>query len=59
MNGKTLCSALLFSILAGGIGTAQQSAMTMKEVLRSDLSAPGREVVQAYIVIPPGAASGA
>jgi quercetin dioxygenase-like cupin family protein len=32
--------------------------MTMKEVLRSDLSAPGREVVQTYIVIPPGAASG-
>jgi len=31
---------------------------SMKEVLRADLSAPGHEVVQSYIVIPTGAASG-
>lgn len=30
----------------------------MKELLRADLSPPGHEVVQSYIVIPPGAASG-
>lgn len=58
MSGKILCSALLFGVLVVGIGAAQQGAMTMKEVLRADLSAPGREVVQTYIVIPPGAASG-
>jgi hypothetical protein len=48
----------VFGALAVGICAAQQGAMTMKEVLRADLSAPGHEVVQSYIVIPTGAASG-
>ena len=58
MSKRTLLSVFVFGVLAVGICAAQQGAMTMKEVLRADLSAPGHEVVQSYIVIPTGAASG-
>jgi len=37
---------------------AQQPAFKRTELQRADLSAPGREVVQAIAEIPPGAAAG-
>jgi quercetin dioxygenase-like cupin family protein len=53
---KKILSVVMPSVVFVAICAAQQA--TMSEVLRGDLSAPGREVVQNYIVLPPGAGSG-
>jgi quercetin dioxygenase-like cupin family protein len=48
---------LIVTAVSAGILVAQQGAMSMTEVLRADLSTPGREVVQILAVLPPAAGS--
>jgi len=56
---STIAQVLVLSVILGlSIAAAQQAAMTMTELLRTDLSAPGREVVQILAVLPAGGASG-
>jgi len=53
-----VCIVILLATVVVSISAAQQATMTNTEVLKADLSAPGREVVQTLIVIPSGAGSG-
>ena len=54
-----VCIVILLATVVDSKTAAQQAAMTNTELLRADLSVPGREVVQTLIVIPSGAGSGA
>jgi quercetin dioxygenase-like cupin family protein len=57
MKGILTAISALIVTGAAAIVAAQQPTMSNTEVLRADLSAPGREVIQTYAVLPPGAGS--
>jgi quercetin dioxygenase-like cupin family protein len=54
MTGVAL---IIAGVLAGHAGRAQLSGTRRIDLQRHDLSAPGREVIQAWVEIDPGVAS--
>jgi len=61
MNTKRMmmvAALVLVSVLAPHVMPAQQSGTRRTELLRNDLDAPGREVIQVRVDFDPGAAFG-
>jgi quercetin dioxygenase-like cupin family protein len=54
INQITLAVLLAGSALALPVAQGQQQEITRKNVLRNDLSVPGREVIQVVVGFPPG-----